>query len=68
VVKCLGEEDGIGDIAMIMGALLDLAECPLFLFVVDVTQGLEDLGVGPVVPVIFRIHVHDAAQHGAIGR
>lgn len=40
MVECLGEEDGIGDIPMVVRALLDLSEGPLFLLVVDVPQGL----------------------------
>ena len=45
---------------MIMRAFLDLAKGPLFMFVVDVPQGLQYLGVRFVVPVIFAIHVHNA--------
>ena len=62
-----GEEDGIGDISVIVCAFLYFAEGPLFLFVEDVPHGFEDLCLGLVVAVVLGVHVHHAAEHRAVG-
>ncbi len=62
-----GEEDGIGDVSVIVCVFLYFAEGPLFLLVEDVPHGFEDFGLGLVVAVVLCVHVHHAAEHGAVG-
>jgi hypothetical protein len=67
VVERLGQEDGVGDVAVVVSALLDLLEGPLLGPAVDVGQRLQHLRLRPVVLVVLGLHVHHAAQHRPVG-
>lgn len=45
VIKRIREEDGVGDVPVVMRVFLYLSECQHFRFVVDVGQRLKDLRI-----------------------
>lgn len=67
MIQGIGQEDSVGEIAMIMCVLLNLPKCPLFGPVENVSNGLEDLSLRLVILVVLAIRVHDAAEDCPIG-